>query len=144
LWQSGTRVGRRYALVGEGRFVRKLAAEMRKDPQMRSFFLPAPSVQRAIGRNRVERLAFDEGGKRRELSVSLVAYDAPLSASVELLLQAGASVVFEPARGYLPELDASGRAAPALYAAGSCAGAHDSAADGARVARALATVSRSP
>jgi len=133
LWQSGVRVGRRYALVGDGRFVRALAALAQREPKFRAFRLAAGDVQRAVGRQRVERVVFNEGGKRRELVVSLVAYDAPPAPSLELLVQAGATVRFDAERGYLPELDPDGCAALGVYAAGSAAQARDSEKDGERV-----------
>ncbi|HEY2410472.1 MAG TPA: (2Fe-2S)-binding protein [Polyangiaceae bacterium] len=136
LWRSGVRIGRRCAVVGNGRFGRALIGEMNHEPKQRVFQLH--DVERAVGRQRVTRVAFKEGDRMRELSVSLVACDGPAAPSVELLVQSGASLRFDAERGYLPELGADGLAAPGLYAAGSSAGARDASQDGKRVAEIVA------
>jgi sarcosine oxidase subunit alpha len=136
LWRSGVRIGRRCAVVGDGRFARALIAEMNHEPKQRVFQLQV--VERAVGRQRVTRVVFKEGGRARELSISLVACDGAAAPSVELLVQAGATLRFDAERGYLPELTPDGLAAPGVYAAGSSAGAHDAGHDGKRVAQLVA------
>jgi len=135
LFRSGISIGKRVALVGEGRFARGLA-EARHNIGV-FHFLPA-QVQRAKGTRGVTRLVYEEANKSREIVVSAVACDGPGAPAVELLGQLGATLSFDPERGYVPRLQQSGRALELLYAAGSCASsALPSAEDGARVARAI-------
>jgi sarcosine oxidase subunit alpha len=135
LLRSGISVGKRVALVGDGRFARAFA-EAR---QQRGVFRFEPSqVERAKGQHAVTRLLYREAEKTREIVVSAVAIDGVGAASAELLGQLGASLRFDAARGYVPLLGADGLAAPGLHAAGSCAASPlASAEDGVRVAKAL-------
>jgi thioredoxin reductase len=95
-------------------------------------------VERAKGQHAVTRILYREADKSREIVVSAVAVDGLGAPAVELLGQLGATLRFDAARGYLPELSAQGVAVEGMYAAGSCAAsALSSADDGARVARAI-------
>ncbi len=135
LWRAGISIGKRVALVGDGRFARAFA-EARK--QAGVFRFETNRVQRAKGQHAVTRLIYEEAEKSRELVVSAVAVDGPGAPALELLGQLGAESYFDALRGYLPRLSAEGLAAPGVFAAGSCAGsARSSAEDGARVARGL-------
>jgi sarcosine oxidase, subunit alpha len=135
LWRSGISIGKRVALVGDGRFSRAFA-EARQ--QVGVFRFEPGQVERAKGQHAVTRVLYREADKSRELVVSAVAVDGLGAPAVELLGQLGVRLRFESARGYLPELSAQGVAADGVYAAGSCAAsALPSADDGARVARAL-------
>jgi hypothetical protein len=58
-------------------------------------------------------------------------YDGPASPAFELAVQAGATLDFAPERGYLPRLDAEGRAAPNVWCAGSMTGTSEDSAKGA-------------
>ena len=133
LWRAGISIGQRVALVGEGRFSRAFA-QVRNQ---RGVFRFGPSqVQRAKGKHAVSRLVYEEAGRAREIVVSAVAVDGPGAPAVELLAQLGASLWFDPARGYAPRLAEAGLAVPGVFAAGSCAAsALPSEEDGARVAR---------
>jgi sarcosine oxidase subunit alpha len=137
LWRAGISIGKRVALVGDGRFARAFADARQ---QLGVFRFQPSQVQRAKGLHAVRRLVYAEADKLREIVVSAVAVDGPSAPAVELLGQLGAQLRFDAERGYLPELDAHGRAVERLYAAGSCAAsALPSAEDGARVARVLAS-----
>jgi len=135
LWQAGVSIGKRVALVGDGRFARAFA-DARK--QVGVFRFAPERALRAKGQHAVTRLVYEEAGKARELVVSAIAVDGASAPAVELLGQLGARVHFDARRGFVPELGASGLAAVNVYAAGSCAGARGpSREDGERVARAL-------
>ncbi len=136
LWRAGISIGKRVALVGDGRFARAFA-DARK--QLGVFRFEASRVQRAKGQHAVTRLLYEEAEKSREIVVSAIAVDGPGAPALELLGQLGAESYFDTVRGYLPRLDAQGLAAANVFAAGSCAGsALPSAEDGARVARVVA------
>jgi len=135
LLRSGISLGKRVALVGDGRFARAFAAARAQKGVFR--FSPEQTV-RARGQHEVTRLVYEEAEKEREIMVSAIAVDGARPPAVELLGQLGGSVTFDAARGYLPLLDANGRAAERIFAAGSAAAsASASEADGARVARAI-------
>lgn len=135
LLRSGISIGKRVALVGDGRFARAFCEARQNQGVFR--FDPKQAL-RAKGQHAVSRLLYEEAGRPRELTVSAIAIDGPTAPAVELLGQLGAELYFDPERGYLPRLASDGRAAERVFAAGSCAGsALASSADGARVARAL-------
>ncbi|MEO7035728.1 MAG: (2Fe-2S)-binding protein [Polyangiaceae bacterium] len=137
LWRAGISIGKRVALVGDGRFARAFA-EARK--QVGVFRFEANRVQRAKGRHSVTRLLYEEAEKSRELVVSAIAVDGLGAPALELLGQMGAESYFDGQRGYLARLSAEGLATRGVFAAGSCAGsALPSVDDGARVARALSS-----
>ncbi|MET0792486.1 MAG: hypothetical protein ABW061_13275, partial [Polyangiaceae bacterium] len=133
LWRAGISVGKRVAIIGEGRYSQAFTAARGQ----RGVFRFEPSrVRRAKGQHAVSRLVYEQAGRAREIVVSAVAFDGPGAPAVELLAQLGASLYFDPARGYAPRLGMDGLAAPAVFAAGSCAlSALSSDEDGARVAR---------
>jgi hypothetical protein len=133
LWRSGISIGKRVALVGEGRFAQAFAEARQQAGVFR--FDPA-RVERAKGQHAVSRLVYEEAGKAREIVVSAVAFDGPGAPAVELLGQLGATLYFDPLRGYAPRVAPNGLALEAVFAAGSCAASPlPSAEDGARVAR---------
>lgn len=137
LLRAGISIGKRVALVGDGRFARAFA-EARG--QKGIFRIESTKVRRAKGKHAISRLVYDEDGSSRELVVSALACDGPGAPAVELLGQLGASLHFDPSRGYAPRLAADGLAAVAVFAAGSCATTHlPSEEDGARVARRIPT-----
>ena len=137
LWRSGISIGKRVALVGDGRFSRAFA-EARQ--QLGVFRIEPRQVERAKGQHAVTRILYREADKSRQLVVSAVAVDGLGSPAVELLGQLGATLQFDAERGYLPQLGSEGLAVEGVYAAGSCAAsARPSAEDGARVARAIGT-----
>ena len=135
LLRAGIAVGKRVALVGDGRFARAFA-DARK--QVGVFRFEPSQVRRAKGQHAVSRLVYDQAGKDREIVVSAIAIDGPGAPALELLGQLGAALRFDAERGYLVRLEAHGLAVPGVFAAGSCAAsALSSAEDGARVARGL-------
>jgi len=135
LQRTGISIGKRVALVGNGRFARALA-EARK--QVGVFRFEPNQIERAKGKHAVSRVVYRESGKSRELVVSAIAFDGTGTPALELLGQLGASVRFEAERGYVPVLASNGEAAPGVFAAGSCAASVlPSAEDGERVARGL-------
>jgi sarcosine oxidase, subunit alpha len=136
LLRAGISVGKRSALIGEGRFARAFAEAQK---QRGIFRFQPEQARRAKGQHAVTRLVYDEAGKTRELVVSAIAVDGRGAPAVELLGQLGATLRFDAERGYLPELGAEGLAADRVFAAGSCAAsARASADDGARVAHSVA------
>jgi sarcosine oxidase subunit alpha len=135
LWRSGISIGKRVALVGDGRFSRAFADARQ---QLGVFRLEPRQVERAKGKHALSRVLYREADKSRELVVSALTVDGPGAPAVELLGQLGATLRFDSARGYLPQLNAQGSAAEGVYAAGSCAASTlPSADDGARVARTI-------
>ncbi len=135
LWRAGISIGKRVALVGDGRFARTFA-EAKK--QVGIFRFDPQRALRAKGQHAVNRLVYEEAGKTRELVVSAIAFDGPAAPAVELLGQLGATVRFDPERGYVPELRADGLAANGVFAAGSCAASGwPSSEDGERVGRVI-------
>ena len=135
LQRSGISIGKRVALVGDGRFARAFA-DAREHRGV--FHFEPRQIERAKGKHAVSRLVYREAGKLRELVISALVFDGPGSPALELLGQLGASVRFDAERGYVPALGANGLAAPAVFAAGSCAAsARPSPEDGERVARAM-------
>ena len=139
LWRAGISIGKRVALIGDGRFARAFA-EAKK--QIGIFRFEPQHALRAKGQHAVTRLVYEEAGKPRELVVSAIAIDGPGAPAVELLGQLGATVRFDPERGYVPELNAEGLAANRVFAAGSCAAsARPSNEDGARVGRVINSLS---
>ena len=135
LLRAGISLGKRVALVGDGRFSRAFAEAQK---QKGVFRFEPERVLRAKGQHRVTRLVYDEAGKTRELVVSAIAIDGHGAPATELLGQLGVRMRFDAARGYLPELSAEGRGEDAVFAAGSCAAsAKPSGDDGARVAHEL-------
>lgn len=135
LLRAGISIGKRVALVGNGRFAHAFAEERQ---HIGVFRFEPQQVLRAKGQHAVSRLVYEQTGKTRELVTSAVAVDGPASPAVELLGQLGGSLRFDAEQGYIPELSAEGQAADAVYAAGSCAASsRPSAEDGARVGRIL-------
>jgi sarcosine oxidase subunit alpha len=137
LLRAGISIGKRVALVGDGRFVRAFA-EARN--QQGVFRFATAHVRRAKGKHAISRLVYDEAGKSRELVVSALAFDGPGAPAVELLAQLGASLYFDSERGYAPRLTPDGLAAAQVFATGSCALTQlPSEEDGARVAQRIPT-----
>jgi sarcosine oxidase subunit alpha len=133
LARAGISIGKRVALVGDGRFARAFA-DSRK--QIGVFRFEPSHALRAKGKHGVTRLVYEESGARRELVVSAVAIDGTRAPAAELLGQLGTVMRFDAERGYLPNLNADGLAAERLFAAGSCAASvSTSSEDGDRVGR---------
>jgi sarcosine oxidase subunit alpha len=136
LAHAGISVGKRVALIGNGRFAHAFA-EARK--QQGIFRFAPEQVERAKGQHAVTRLVYREAAKSRELVISAIAVDWAGTPAVELLGQLGTPLRFQADRGYLPELDAQGLASAGVFAAGSCAAStRSSSEDGARVGQAVA------
>jgi sarcosine oxidase subunit alpha len=137
LLRAGIVSARRIVCAGRGRFSEALAEAgaghcdaTTIDPQ---------SIVRATGRTRVTGVIARTAGGEQRLAAGALLIDGAAFPSVELAVQAGASVSFDEARGYAPKRDASGQVAERVWCAGSCTGASvASAADGARVALEIA------
>ncbi len=137
LWRAGVAPAKRVVCAGSGRFERALAAAGAAHFELIS--IDADALVRATGRTRLSSVIARDRRRERRISAGALAIEGALCPSTELAVQAGAAVEFDPARGYVPKRDRSGRVADRVYCAGSCAGADDALADGARVARAIAS-----
>lgn len=133
--RAGVAVGRRVAVVGEGRFARRFVELARSD--IECVELVAESVVRALGRPELSGVLVRAAGAERRLRADALIFDGPPAPAFELCAQAGARVRFELERGYLPQRDAQGLVAPGVYAAGSVVQAESAADDGERIAASL-------
>ena len=89
----------------------------------------------ALGRNRVRGALLRRGRDTKRIRVSAIVVDGAGAPAHELALQAGAGVSFDAAQGYVPTLDAQGRAAQRVFVAGGAgASSEPSDQDGERVA----------
>jgi len=80
-----------------------------------------------------------QGRSKTKLDVDALLVEARGAPSFELAEQAGATVSFDPGRGgYVPTLDANGRALPGVWCAGELAGTGTSLAAIAKQAEAVA------
>jgi sarcosine oxidase subunit alpha len=118
-WQNDVLLGERLAVVGDGRFARALVSQLTGATAITQ--LDGADVLRAIGRERVSGVEIRDGAGKRRVKVSALAFDGPGAPSFELAVQAGATVDFDPAQGYLPRVDDSGRVAERVYWAPSAA-----------------------
>lgn len=135
LWQSGIAIGNRVAIVGKGRFAD--AFEAAASGALHVTRVDEKKIVHASGRSRVGGIVIDAGGSQRRLKADAIVVDGPGAPSFELAEQSGASLRFDPARGYVPEADESGQVSPRVWCAGSVVAADDSESDGTRVARAM-------
>jgi sarcosine oxidase subunit alpha len=135
LWHAGISVGERVVIAGEGRFAEAFAALIGEALVER---VAASALVRAVGRSVLSAVVVQRGAGERKIKADALVLDAPGPAAMELAIQAGASAVFDSTRGYRLVLAADGSAGPGLWCAGSAASLGDSAADGARVGRAVA------
>jgi len=133
--RRGVAVGRRVAVVGEGRFARRFLELARG--RIDCVELDPESVVRALGRTALSRVLVRAAGTERRIRADALIVDGAGAPAFELCVQAGARVRFEPALGYVPECDERGGVAPGVFAAGSVVESRDSRADGERVALAL-------
>jgi sarcosine oxidase subunit alpha len=134
LLRQGVLVGEQIAVVGEGRFAARFmeeSAELAKcialDPEM---------LVSANGRPSLTSVTVSAAGVERRHRVDAVIVDGPRPPAFELAVQAGGVTRFDPERGYVLEVDDTGRIAERVYAAGSSIGSRNSEEDGARAARA--------
>lgn len=139
LWRAGIAIGRRVIVVGSGRFADTFAQDASETLPVTRVALD--DVVRAIGRTRVSGVLVRDGERERRLGADALVVDAAGAPSFELGVQAGASVRFDAARGFVLETDADHAAAAGVWCAGSCrASEADSALDGAETARAVLEV----
>jgi sarcosine oxidase, subunit alpha len=133
LLRAGIASAQRIVCAGAGRFNAGLAQA--GSTHFQATAVEPSSIVRAIGRTRLSGVIVRAAGSERKLAAGALLVDGPAFPSVELAVQAGASVTFDPIRGYAPTCAASGEVAESVWCAGSCAGtAVASAIDGARVA----------
>ncbi len=133
--RRGVAVGRRVAVVGEGRFARRFV-ELAQG-RIECLELDPESVLRALGRPELSRILVRAAGAERRLRADALIFDGPASPAFELCVQAGARLHFDPQRGYVPERAPDGSVAPNVFAAGSLVLSPDSAADGEHLGRTL-------
>jgi sarcosine oxidase subunit alpha len=123
------------AIVGAGFWADALAKALGDAPVIP--LAPADVID-VRGTAGVRTITVREGERLASHRVAVVGVAVPGAPSFELPAQAGASVRFDPAAGYVPIADERGRAAPGVWVAGECAGMPFDpaalAADGARVA----------
>jgi sarcosine oxidase subunit alpha len=115
-WRNDVLIGSRIALVGSGRFARTLVEQLEGAVELVQ--LDAESVLRALGRDRITGVEVQVIDRKRRIKVDALAFDGPGAPSFELAVQGGASVAFEPAAGYRPRADTSGKVAERLFFAG--------------------------
>lgn len=115
-WRNDVLIGRRIAVVGNGRYAARLAEQMAGAVEL--VRLDAPSVVRAIGRERLSGVEIETDDGKRRIKVDALAFDGPGAPSFELAVQGGAEVDFEPSAGYFPRADANGRVAERLFVTG--------------------------
>jgi hypothetical protein len=129
----GIAVAERVLLAGTGRFADAFAqAGGRALSIVRSTL---EELTAATGRSRVRGAVL---GEDKRVRVAAILVDGPGAPAHEFALQAGASVDFDAARGYVVRLDPDGRAAADVFVAGSAAGgALGSDLDGERVGAAI-------
>ncbi len=140
LLRAGISIGKRVALVGEGRFARAFAEARAQQGVFR--FEPA-RVLRAKGKHAVSRIVYDEAGKSREFVVSALAYDGPVRLRSSCSPSSARACISTQRAATRRGLGQTARGRPRFFAAGSCAAsALLSAADGARVARLVPTDQR--
>jgi sarcosine oxidase subunit alpha len=123
LIRGGIWPGERVAIVGQGAFVAALQNEL--GSRARLCIPDAECVERVFGRQRVSGLAFRSRAARERKRVDAVLFDAPETPALELLIQAGGQVRFDPESGYVPILDADGRCAPQVFCVGHATGNQD-------------------
>jgi sarcosine oxidase subunit alpha len=82
-------------------------------------------LERAIGKLRLRGVSLRSAEGLRRLRAGALFYDATPAPAFELAVQAGAQVEYQNGVGYVPVLDSEGRAAPAVYCAGSITGRAD-------------------
>lgn len=117
LEQAGIVPDSRVVLVGSGRSSEALAARLGRYLVLR---VPHPeTVERTLGKLTLRGLVLREHGGSRRIRAGGLFYDGTPSPAFELAVQAGGAVQFRSGIGYVPALDAVGRAAPGVYCAGS-------------------------
>lgn len=116
----GVAVGRRVALIGSG--VAADVFESRCQTVARIVRLPVSNLIAAKGRARVTAVRVRDGERERELAVDAIVIAAPGAPALELVGQAGGTVVFDFERGYLPVLNEALEAAPRVFCAGGITG----------------------
>jgi sarcosine oxidase, subunit alpha len=137
LLRAGIVTAQRIVCAGSGRF--NPALTQAGAVHFEAAMVEPSSIVRAIGRTRLSGVIVRTNRTERKLAAGALLIDGAAFPSVELAVQAGAGVTFDPARGYTPNCAASGLVAERVWCAGRCAGtAAPSAIEGARVAREIA------
>ena len=135
LWQAGIAVGERALVVGRGPYADAFAALSGSGVEVGR--VEASALLRAMGRTSVSAVLVRDASGEKKLRTDAVLIDGAGPPAMELAVQAGATPVFDAERGHRLELGEDGAAAPGLWCAGSVAALGNSAADGARVGRAV-------
>jgi sarcosine oxidase subunit alpha len=135
LLAGGILPGRKVALVGRGRFSDRVRTAL--GDRVALMLDSAERVASAEGRQRLSALRPKDAPRRTKVDALL--FDAPEAPAFELAVQAGGHSRFVPSLGYVPELDAQGRAAPGVFCAGRVTGGPNEAGEqGRSVASAVA------
>ncbi len=119
LLRSGILVDSRVAIVGADAFSRAFVKEASDEPPPSE--VAADRVVRAIGRSRVSGLVVrDDEGREHDVHAGAVLVGGTGTRAHELALQAGATVRFDAARGYVPEHE-NGQISSRVFIAGGAA-----------------------
>jgi sarcosine oxidase subunit alpha len=115
---GGVAIGRRVVVAGEGPFADALGRLLGSSAEILRVELGA--VRKAEGSSRVGGVEL-AGGQR--LRADAIVIETPPSPAFELAEQGGARARWFEGRGFVPEADAEGLAAPGLWVAGELRGA---------------------
>lgn len=124
-------------LVGEGRFAAVLAEALGARLVRR---LAAVEIASIEGGSAVRGVVTSTGAR---IEVEAVLTDLPPAPAFEVAVQAGAATRRGPA-GFAVEVDAAGRAAPAVWAVGGCTGVSSTTASARKVAAAVTASLQAP
>lgn len=114
---SGIAPGDRLVIAGESLFCD--AAEQALQGVCDMIRIANKTVASLEGGSRLRRVVLTDGSR---LEADVIALQPPRAPSYELPLQAGARVVQEPGRGWVPQADADGRVGAQAWCTGECAG----------------------
>ena len=119
LWRGGIHLGTTIALVGRGPFA--TAFESYVGGQSKILRFERRQLVRAVGRRRLSgvMVTTDIGERRRH--VDALVLEGPGAASLELAVQAGARLRFDPCQGYVALAGPLDPVAPGVWLAGSAA-----------------------
>jgi sarcosine oxidase subunit alpha len=121
LLAAGVLPGEKVVIVGDGEFAAKARARFAN--WLVEALPSVESVRGVEGRTRARALIVADVKGERRIALDTLVFAADASPAVELAVQAGARVRWEPARGYVPELNAAGETAPGVRCVGWASGA---------------------
>jgi len=115
---KGVRPGARVVVIGDGELARTAAAQL--GAALAAHLRDEATVTALTGTARVAGVKLSAGGS---VPADAVLYDAEAAPAFELYVQAGGSVRFDPARGYVPQADQQHRTNARVYCVGRVTGA---------------------